>query len=545
MGISMRSSFRFRWLWGRLFRFAVCICMPVLALGGLGFSGCESKKGSGTISAKEFLSAENSSIRALTNQLELLKAITPSVLNDELVNQTATTAPMGKVTEDRLMVYEALRGALVSTDICRDCPTTGRRSRIDLHFNREGFEEELLALGAVGPSVSLDVAPVEVNLGGKRFVIAFENASNSLLAFQSMPGYRTAADQLGEDDDNFGHGNDLILNVVVSGAEMARQLGFGLTSFRPIVTQISAFGPTQILVFFSNVRALHVLDLRVELELLDWNLRDGEDESLVPTEVLKGSLRTFPNPDPELLPLPFLSFGEIQEVTQTSDTRIDNFPLILVPTDGSALLFDQGSASLLRVIERDNGTGAVFLAVRGLRIVELLGRPDLQMGVSWYHAKRPSILMMEEETNNILEYDYGADDISVFSENSIEIFVSAEDFLFRRDPSVNDQNVIPSSGDEPILVIGNDILENRLAFDRGRDHLLAINYDSGVVVVVAKREDFQPATLRELADLTYLEALVAETSDAEDVRAWDAAANALLEIGLRHTTLPVIAREDS
>ena len=84
------------------------------------------------------------------------------------------------------------------------------------------------------------------------------------------------------------------------------------------------------------------------------------------------------------------------------------------------------------------------------------------------------------------------------------------------------------------------MLENRLAFDRGRDHLIAINYDTGEVVVVAKRVDFQKATGRDLADLTYVESLTPPGAGGEDIRAWDSLSNSLLELSLGHTTLPVV-----
>jgi hypothetical protein len=515
--------------------------LGLLAIAAVVYSGCETKKKAARVSSEQFLAPQKvgnssqDSMRVLTTKLQLLKAVSPTTLDSELERQEPRAVPIGKSSANWLLLYEPSLGAIVSVNLCPECSNTSRVSRVELNYNLQGFEEELLSLVGGDPVLSTSVPAIELTRGAFRgWVVAYESTSNSLLAFRRLPDFRPFA----RDDvtsRNFGRGNGLFLNVLISGAQMRAQLGFAQPRS---VARIFELGAGKLLVFFTGLRDVHLLDLRLEEENAVFDL-DNPVASERPTAVIRGTFRTFPNAGGR--PLAFLPGARTEVVTQNPSIDLASnsnpFTPIIVPADGSGLLFERETSSFLRVRERPgcegnpDCEGQVELAVRGSVVQELLRRAGpFKMTTAFYDPSDPEILVMDQESVGILAYDYEA--------RTVRLITPAENFIFRRCDAEPRQVF---GGEETELTFArNDIRENRLAFDKGRLQIIGINYQTGVVVCVVTRADFTDVTNRQATDVRYIEVLPPDFPDRENVRVFDSLSTTLLEVQLEYTRLPVV-----
>ena len=86
---------------------------------------------------------------------------------------------------------------------------------------------------------------------------------------------------------------------------------------------------------------------------------------------------------------------------------------------------------------------------------------------------------------------------------------------------------------EPILQLsGQDTLAHRLVFDSARGELLAFNYLTGRVIVIARSEELRAATGSAELDLTAVLNAGTEEEGVQSIRVWDNASSSLLEMDL-------------
>ena len=157
---------------------------------------------------------------------------------------------------------------------------------------------------------------------------------------------------------------------------------------------------------------------------------------------------------------------------------------------------------------------------------EIGARGVLNFSESWGHPTFPEIVLIEERSNSILAYDFTLS----AEEDNVRTVVNAIDLVSnRRDP--NPSGGIPANNDEPFFLRAEeDIFENRLLFDRGRDELISINYETGSVVIVAKRLAFTAMTGGDLTDITYIKHTGVEPGGLQSVRVWDSSTSSLLKL---------------
>lgn len=540
--------------------------LGLLATSVLAVAGCESRNNARVISAAEFRTPILRSIQVLSNKLDLLKAIFPQVLDSELLNQRARARPLGKAGAKDLLVYESDSGALLSID----AHTALRKAPVTLHYTQRGLETELFTQGVisqdpaistetVGDATSVGVRPIALRSPGfEGWMLALESSSRSLVAFKKLESFRPADPPDDPDGPNFGLGNGLVMSVVISGLEMQRQID----EQTPRVSRIFELANGKLLVsFLGTVRSLHLLELTLEPAEYDFDLSSADD---APMEIMvpKGEFRLVDD-------VPFLTFQHIQEtVTQNKEIEVDGFQPILVPKDaaafcggvglpedGRALIYDGGSASFLQVWEELDaaqpraGLGQVLRALTTNDLLDsLIQAPPYFMSEAIYLPDCRPIWIFEEFTNTMLQADFqtivaGGSERIAFS---LSVKVPPVSFLLRRDPAVVGGGDVIPSGEETVLVAGDSGVEgSHLYFDQGRDQLLAIHFDTGNVVIVAKRADFEAATLRPLADVTWLEAIGSEDAESEIVRAFDSESTSLVDVRLGYTTLPVEDRDNT
>jgi hypothetical protein len=509
-----------------------------VAVVGLFAASCDSRNSDGIISARVFLATtlleepsggvnpDPGSVRVLTNRINLLRAISPNALLDQLQGQPANAVPLGKADAETLILFETLQSAILSVDLCPTCTDNNTVSEVDLHFTLSGLQDEIGSAGVQG--INLNVPPIELRNG---WLLAYETGSRSLLAFRPDPVYRRALGQ--PQSQNFGRGNGLILSVVLRGDAIDAQVG----RTNVAVSRLFEFADGKVLVFFApnTLREVHLLELDLVQERLDFDLDDPSPASERVVEVLRGSIRRFPVGQPGVPDAPFLSLSEVQTVTQSTAVSVDGFQPVTVPTDGSSLIFDQASVHLLRVSEDPvSGRGRVAIAAPPESFLDILDTLSVTLTAAFLHPTRTEILLVDDVSNAIVAYDYslapGANLREAFSAESV--------VLGRRDPN-NPRGGQIGVEDPMLLVARNDVRENRVAFDLGRDELLGLNYESSVVVIIGTRADFRFATGRDLAEFTFLEALAAPQPSRANLRVWDTASTSLLEILLGYRSLPV------
>ena len=361
-------------------------------------------------------------------------------------------------------------------------------------------------------------------------------------------GYRNVSNPNDPDDPNFGRGNGLVMSVIISGPEMQSQLGLAT---QPRITRIFDLGPDpspdsnkhRLLVFFARevLREVHVLELEAGVRPVRTNLAPGGGNENV--WMLNGQFRRFGPAGDQ----PFMTLDEIKLLTQEVDVDIGSFQPIKVNTDGSALVFDSESSQFLRLkplSEEDvlnvpgkfPGQGVVEVAVQTSVIEGQLGSRGsaFEFTEAWPHPENPEIVLVEERSNTVLAYDYT---LPANEDNAYSVINAINMTSNRRDPFGSAGGGVLINNEEPVLLKAEeDILSNRLMFDRGRDELISINYETGTVVIVAKRAAFTNLTGVDLADITYIKYTGVERpddmegDDMQSVRVWDSSSSSLLKV---------------
>ena len=520
-------------------------------------AGCDSRIGNGSVSTSTFASLaltddpEQDPIQLVTDKVDLLKAILPTQVEAALADQASISFPLGTLPlaaggQDALLVYEANLRAICSIELCASGVCL-QEKQVTLHYDDVGFATEMESAGATFPALSQTVPGISVSvsrgagLGSDPWVIAYETETRSLVAMRARDvGYRPLDDDTDIDNANFGRGNGLVLSTVITGAEMQAQLGMG---FLPRLTRIFDLGPAsgsnkhRLLVFFARevLQEVHLIELETSQERTQTVL--GAGGAFEDVWMLRGEIKKFGTNLDE----PFVAFSEIKELTQEEDVIIGNFQPTKVYSDGSALVFDEVSTQFIKLtplsaldaldLGKAEGQGQVSLAIdKSMIDAEIGSRGTLEFSESWGHPTLTEIVLVEERSNSLLSYDFTLS----AEEDNVRTIVNTIDLTSnRRDPNPPSGGIVVNS-EEPILLRGEeDIFENRLMFDRGRDELISINYDTGSVVIVAKRPAFTAMTGGDLTDITYIKHTGVEPGDLQSVRAWDSSTSSLLKILLK------------
>ena len=563
----MASSGRFVRTLSRVQAAGLALFVALLAL----TSGCDTRIGNGMVSTSTFESlaltesVDQQAIQVLSDKIDLLKSISPTTVEAVLNEQQANSFPLGTLNlapggRSSVLIFEANLRAICSVDLCDTGTCQLTVPRVQLHYNDVGFEEELEAAGVGEPfptfSQSVPSVPVDVSrgtgLGGDRWIVSYEPRSRSLVGMRARDvGYRDVANPNDPDDSNFGRGNGLVMSVIISGPEMQSQLGLAT---QPRITRIFDLGPDsspgsnkhRLLVFFARevLREVHVLELEAGVRPVRTNLAPGGGTENV--WMLNGQFRRFGPAEDQ----PFMTLDEIKLLTQEVDVDIGSFQPIRVNTDGSALVFDSESSQFLKLTPlsaldvlnvpgKFPGQGVAEVAIGTSVIEDELGSRGsaLEFTEAWPHPVRQELVLVEERSNTILAYDYT---LPANEDNARQVINSIDMTSNRRDSSGSPAGGVLINNEEPILLKAEeDILKNRLMFDRGRDELISINYETGTVVIIAKRAAFTSLTGADLTDITYIKHTgVEQPDDMQSVRVWDSSSSSLLKVLLEKVLEP-------
>ena len=513
-------------------------------------------------------------VTALSGKLDLLSALFPTAPEAILEDQQIDTFEMGTISstpegQRRILVYETVTRALFSVDLCEggDCDEA---ERVMLHYDGAGVEQELLEVNVIEPFpvVSDSVPPIEVNIsrgpGQQRdsWTIVYEPRSRSIVGFRAEEGYRPVRDRTWPDDDNFGRGNGLVMSVLLSGAEIRSELGLNSP---PPISRLLYLGSGQLLVFFSPevLPAVHLLEL--EPYQSETN-PDFAGNVVQPTWKLRGSFLLFGADDS-----PYLDYSDFRELTGEENVDIDGFQPFVNSSDESALLFDGASRQFLRIstlgfeeadeLGRSEGQGGLEIQIGSESLDEAVGAEDAELNFTHATSRGNGreILLLERNSNTIFSYDYTLPSDEAGLSRLVESGALADG---RIDPGeacdeeageeeeeegeegegeegepdpegdpdpVQDPGPLP---DPQLWLSGQDALEHRLVFDSARGELLAFNYLTGRVIVIAGSEELGAATGGEELDLTrVLNAGVTEEG-TQRIRVWDNASSSLLEMDL-------------
>ncbi|MFP6737708.1 MAG: hypothetical protein VCD34_03090 [Planctomycetota bacterium] len=527
------------------------------------FPGCDASSGNGTISTARFSSLaltddpDQDPIQIIADKVDLLKAILPNEVEADLRGQASISFPLGTLAlaagaQDALLVYEANLKAICSVELC----STGvclQEKQVKLHYDDVGFAIEMESAGAVFVNLSESVPSIPISvsrgpgLGSDRWIIAFELESRSIIAMRARDvGYRTPADETDIDDANFGRGNGLVLSPVISGPAIQAALNLNNQNRAPIVARIVDLGPVpasnkhRLLLFFGGtLNEVHLLEVEAVQERTQTVL--GAGGSFEDVWMLRGSIKQFGDDADE----PFVNSSDIRDLTQEATISINTFQPVRVFSDGSALVFDSVSTQFLKFTSlsalealaagKAEGQGQISLAIEKSMIDGEIGsRGVLTFSEAWGHPTFPEIVLIEEKSNSILAYDFTLS----AEEDNVRTVVNAIDLVSnRRDP--NPSGGIGVSNEEPFFLRAEeDIFDNRLLFDRGRDELISINYATGTVVIIAKRAAFTAMTGGDLTDITYIKHAGVEPGDLQSVRVWDSSTSSLLKVLLMEKSQP-------
>ena len=336
---------------------------------------------------------------------------------------------------------------MVSVNICPDS-TAIDCGQVKLHYDSKGLDLE----GAEAGPLAINVQPIKLQNG---WVLAFDSTSKNILAFrgiepvQGVP-YR-AADV---PDANFGLGNGVLLSVVARGVDLAQELD---TVSEPIVTQFFEIEPNKVLLFFSTVRAVHMLDLTevTEQKVFDLN---RPTQTRFDVQMLRGTIEFFGAGDDEA----FLEFRRITEITQNDELLLDTFqPLPIpdlptsVPQRGIAFVFDQSSSDFVELLTVKDAVGQIIggdvrLAVDADLMISVLeggsgsetvsGPFVMTGGFANPDPNSNEVVWFEQETKNLLAYNYRAP-----IDSNVRIFVPAANLLIRRGQGGELRNTVASA----------------------------------------------------------------------------------------------------
>ena len=511
-------------------------------------------------------------VTSLSGKMDLLGSLFPTAPEAILEDQQIDTFELGTISsgsqgQRRILVYENVTRALFSVDLCNgdDCDEAERAT---LHYDGDGLKEELLEVNVVEPFpvLSESVPPIEVNIsrgpGQQRdtWTILYEPRSRSLVGFRPEEGYRPVRDRTWPDDDNFGRGNGLVMSVLLSGSEIRSQLGLNSP---PPISRLLYLGSGQLLVFFSAdvLPEVHLLELEsVQSETNP----DFAGNAVQATWKLQGNFLLFGADDS-----PYLDYSDFRELTGEENVDIEGFRPFVNPSDESALLFDGASSQFLRIstlgfdeaeaVGRSEGQGGLSLQIDRASLEEAVGveGAELDFTQATSRGNGGEILLLERNSNTIFSYDYTLPAGETVLSRIVDAAALADG---RIDPAEGcgeegedegeeeevdggepEPGVDPEPGPapepgplpEPILQLsGQDTLAHRLVFDSARGELLAFNYLTGRVIVIARSEELRAATGSAELDLTAVLNAGTEEEGVQSIRVWDNASSSLLEMDL-------------
>ena len=497
------------------------------------------------------------SLRAAKN--DFLRAIRPNALESDFDDIQPEGFVMGRLSSDEidsstklpkvtenLLVYDAQSSSIVSASLL-----SLNKSKIRLHYSTRGLQD---AQGS-NAVISTTVTPIKLKNG---WIMAFDSSSKNIIAFREQRP-RQITDELGTrtlpyrsallpngavnvNSKNFGQGNGLFLSVVITGEDTLNQLRAASAP----VTRFVEIEENKVLVFFSpgTIRAVHLLELEEQDVDVDFDL----DPPFRPSEKLRvkslsGRYKLFPEP--------LLTFRQIADtVTQDPNPVLDsNQPVVFTHPDlpaPFALVFDRKTSVFIKIRLLRGAAGEVIgasvasaitrrafeAALQGSESVAVNDPPyDVRSGYQSSSGAR-KVFFFEGKQSSIIAYDPSP---KLTPDNSVTSFVDASDFLFRRDPRGTGQ---PNQGaPEEIDFATVDIRLNRLAFDRDFRQLISVNYESGVVVVVASSSEISVVTKDAINDFTYIEPL-----DDNNVRVFDFRTMSLLDFKIEYTAFPITAQ---
>lgn len=569
VGLSLKRAFR-----TPLLASSALISCVLVALAG---SGCDSDSGQKKVSSGFFAApiTDPGSISVLANKLSFLRAIEPNRLDSELESLPAEARVLGRLwrhdeaagsvtRSDNLLVYETQSRSALSVNLCPEGTPFGECGRVKLNYDLGGLNEEQSSQGSItqGSNLSTTVTPLQLKNG---WLLAYDSGSKNVVAFReeaprelldgSTQAYRDfPPDQGSRVNSNFGLGNSLVLSVVISGEELSRQIG---SPAIPIVTRFFEIEENKILLFFSTLREIHILELEEEVTPKSFDLNDPDNpDKRLDVPLLRGAIKLFPSlpGTPGSPEVPYLTFRQISEnITGNESVWLDTFQPIMVPDEGSALVFERITSYFLKVFSRKDDPqnpdeitgGGVARAIFPQRLFSALQAgvggnvvsPPLTFQGAFYHNSRPEILLMEEKTNNLLAYEY-----TKSINDNVKIFVPSANFL---QPRSKDGSPGTFNTSEPVMIYAvprdarGDSGDSRLAFDQGEDQLLSINYQTGAAAISATRSDIIAATSLtsptplSLANITYTLPL-----NDREIRAFDTQSTSLLRIRIRYLNMP-------
>ncbi len=263
---------------------------------------------------------------------------------------------------------------------------------------------------------------------------------------------------------------------------------------------------------------------------------------------------------------PYLGLDDVRELTGEADVAIDGFQPFVNPTDGSALVFESVSGQFLRVwtlgfeeadeIGRSEGQGNAAIAIGSEAVAELTGITE--GGMEFTHAASrgngSELLLVEERSNTVLAYDYtlGADEPNLTrlfepgrmadgrfdprapcdEKEAVEEEEVEEEVIEEEAPAGAGAGEVVDAPDPVLQLSEQDTLGSRLVFDRARGELVAVDYTSGRVVLVARGADLSAVTGVETVDLIHIRNASQEAEGAQKVMAWDSASSSLIELRL-------------
>lgn len=241
----------------------------------------------------------------------------------------------------------------------------------------------------------------------------------------------------------------------------------------------------------------------------------------------------------------FLRIDQIRVVADSLFVDITQFKPQNLPGRQAFLMFEDATSNFLLVnVVRDNQGRVIG------NVVDLFSQQgevqftirqgtqgdgnalDLLMRSSIHLPNTTRILAFEENTNNMLELDYGKPQ----GTRRVTLYANANDLLQRRDHQVTDDD-IEFGLNEPELSFAEGTLgeDNILLFDRGNDQLISLNLTTQLYVVILKQSDLATATgLTGISDLTYIRPV----TDSEAI-ALDSDGNAMVRIRMDYAVFPV------
>ncbi len=538
-------------------RFApLALCLTALA-----FAACDNNNRSRQVSSDLFVApivpAANSNgeggLRTLLDKVDVLSVIDPDQLANDVRERQADARVIGHFTsDDTALVYDGQSRSIIGVNLCRtedDC-FGANADPVKLHYSATGLNDAQIAPQS---GLSSTVPPIQLKNG---WILAFDANTRNIIGFKPVDpvdvvddlgtprrlGYRAS----GVQDENFGNGNGLVLSVAITNEDLVEDAGAN------VVSRMFEIEPNRVLLFFETLKAVQLLEIEEDMVIRDWDLNviSASDYDLIPTPVIRGSIRTFlTDPSNPASPRqPFLTFRDISvQITANQDVRIDEFQPVLIPSDGSALFYDAATFNFFRVrVVRLGGediTGSgLSRAVSRATFLETLrdaagitnATGPFTMGSAFLHPSKTEVWIVEEETNNVLCYDYSKPDPidpSDRATRNMDVCVPSNNFANAFDPKGNEGGSTFEPSFRPAF---SDVRDTRLLFDRGRDRLLGVNYLTGNVTVVQRRSDLIAVTFDALSELTLVLPL-----DENNVRVFDSQSVSLLEMPLDYAAFPV------